>query len=239
MMRQLAVNLMRLGRFGTVALAPIALAGCAGPLSALDPAGPSAGSIAQIWYAMLIGATVLFALVLGLFFLALLRPGLSWNEGRLSRSVLWLGLAMPTAVLTGLMIYALWGGERLLAHPSDGATVVEARGERWRWVFTYPDIPGAGETVDVLHIPAGQPVDVVIRSSDVIHSFWVPRLAGKLDAIPGHENRLRIAADRPGVYHGQCSEYCGVGHQSMRFTVEAHAADAFEPAVRAATGGQP
>jgi heme/copper-type cytochrome/quinol oxidase subunit 2 len=74
----------------------------------------------------------------------------------------------------------------------------------------------------VLHIPAGRPADLVITSTDVIHSFWIPRLAGKMDAIPGHTNRLRIVADAPGTYRGECAEYCGVGHKNHGFTVVAH-----------------
>jgi cytochrome c oxidase subunit 2 len=73
----------------------------------------------------------------------------------------------------------------------------------------------------VLAIPVGRPVDVRVTSTDVIHSFWVPRLAGKIDAIPGHVNVIRISADRPGVYRGQCSEFCGTGHATMDFRVEA------------------
>src|SRR5690606_10098995 len=105
------------------------------------------------------------------------------------------GLAMPAAILVVLVAYALFAGERLLAHPDPDVPRVAARGEMWVWRFSYPGLPGAGET-EVLHIPAGRPVDVVVTSSDVIHSFWVPRLAGKIDAIPGHENIVRIEAER-------------------------------------------
>lgn len=185
---------------------------------------------------MLIGACVLFTLVLGLFALALFKPNWRWSEAAGWRWIIWGGLAMPISVLTALLVYALWGGERLLAHPqTPDLVVVEARAERWRWVFSYPDRPQTPETVGVLHIPADRPVDVVIRSADVIHSFWIPRLAGKLDAIPGHENRLRIQADVPGIYAGQCSEYCGIGHQSMQFRVEAHSIETYD----AVLAGQP
>jgi len=79
-----------------------------------------------------------------------------------------------------------------------------------------------------LHIPANTPVDIYVTSSDVIHSFWVPRLAGKIDAIPGHTSVLRLEADEPGDYRGQCAEFCGRGHAHMQFRVSAHSKTDFE-----------
>ena len=84
-------------------------------------------------------------------------------------------------------------------------------------------------------LPAGMPVDLVITSGDVIHSFWIPRLAGKMDAIPGRVNVLRVQADTPGPYAGECAEFCGTGHAGMRFEVVVHPAADFA-AVLAATG---
>jgi cytochrome c oxidase subunit 2/cytochrome aa3-600 menaquinol oxidase subunit 2 len=98
---------------------------------------------------------------------------------------------------------------------------VGAEGRQWAWRFTYADAPNR-VTASVLHIPAGRPVDVEVTSADVIHSFWVPRLAGKLDAIPGHVNVLRIEADAPGDYAGVSSEYSGPGYTDHGFTVRAH-----------------
>ena len=106
---------------------------------------------------------------------------------------------------------------------------VEAR--RYAWAFRHP---GGRATEGVLHIPAGRPVDLSITATDVIHSFWVPRLAGKMDAIPGHTNRLRIVASRPGIYRGECAEYCGTGHKDHGFTVVAHDAAGWS----AFTGGR-
>ena len=214
---------MRLGSLGAL----MALAGCAGPLSTLDPAGPAAGTIATIWWVMLAGATVLMALVLGLFAYAFRGSDAAWAQAGHTRFILWGGLVMPMTVLTALMIYALIAGERLLAHPAPDVWRVEARGERWQWRFSYPARPELAETIDLATIPAGRPVDVEIVSQDVIHSFWVPRLAGKLDAIPGHRNTLRIEADRPGRFSGVCAEYCGIGHAGMTFTIEALAPDDF------------
>ncbi len=176
---------------------------------------------------MLYGAVILFALVFVLLAVAFVRPGI----GRSAPPSLWLvggGLVLPAVVLTPLMIYALWTGERLLFRPTDGAvTQVDVLARQWEWTFSYRNPDGSTRrSVNVLHIPAGQPVRLNITSSDVIHSFWVPRLAGKIDAIPGHVTVLRLSADTPGMYRGLCAEFCGVGHLDMQMAVQAHASQA-------------
>ncbi len=107
--------------------------------------------------------------------------------------------------------------------PTNGAPAVRvlARGYQWWWEFRYPTPNGDVVTANELHIPAGTEVTVDLEGGDVIHSFWVPALAGKTDMIPGHTNHLRLYAPRPGVYPGQCAEFCGVEHAWMRLTVVA------------------
>lgn len=215
---------------GAVQLAAAAaLAGCAGPLSTLDPSGPAAEAIARLWWLMFAGAGVLFLLVIGLFVLGFLRPGWGTSVSP-QRWVLFGGLVLPAVVLLPLLAYALIAGERLL--PLSGITPprIEVDAERWRWTFRYPDHGGV-TTVRELHLPAGMPVDVVVTSRDVIHSFWVPRLAGKIDAIPGQTNVLRIQANVPGRYEGLCAEFCGLEHAGMRFDVVVHAADEYSAAL--------
>jgi len=205
------------------AVSLLALAGCSGDYSALDPAGPAAHSIAQLWWAMLWGGGLLFVLVMGLFGLTLFRPG--FGSGLSPKGwILAGGLLLPIPVLVTLTFYALFQGERLLPGSNDLASVyrIEANARQWQWEFRYLDEPGAPATLGVLHIPAGRPVEVVTTSEDVIHSFWVPRLGGKIDATPGHAARIRISADLPGTFGGVCAEYCGTGHSRMRFRVEAH-----------------
>jgi cytochrome c oxidase subunit 2/cytochrome aa3-600 menaquinol oxidase subunit 2 len=194
------------------------LVGCEKSLSAVHPAGPAASVIATLWWVLLIGATLIFLFVAGLIVWAWRRPPGEVSERRF---VVWLGLAFPITVLVALLGYGLVVGERLL--PRAGPEVVEVRAEarQWEWRFGYADAPGR-ETENLLHIPAARPVDVAITSIDVIHSFWVPRLAGKLDAVPGHVNVLRIEADRPGRYEGLSAEFNGVGYRDHRFTVVAH-----------------
>ncbi|WP_209427362.1 cytochrome B [Pararhodobacter sp. SW119] len=197
----------------------LVLSGCAGPLSTLEPAGPIAAQIAWLWWAMLAGAALITLFVLGLLALGFGAPRnvtpTTWTHG--------LGLWFSLAILTTLLAGGLWVGERILPRDDD-AIEVRAEAFQWGWRFVHSGPDGAEVTSDgVLHIPAGVPVDVLITSADVIHSFWVPQMAGKVDAIPGRVNRARILADRAGRYDGLCAEFCGVGHAGMRFVVVAHA----------------
>lgn len=170
---------------------------------------------------MLAGATALSLLVFGLLLLAFLRRG---REGRTSPTV-WiggLGVAMPIAVLLALVGYALMLGQRIVAPGVSGTVVIDATGRQWSWEFSHRVGDGTPATHNELHLPAGRPVVLRIAAVDVIHSFWVPRLAGKMDAIPGHVNLLRIEAAQPGIYEGQCAEFCGSGHSGHLFRVIAH-----------------
>lgn len=209
---------------------PIGLSGCAGNLSALDPAGPAARSTATLWWVMAGGGTAIFLLVMALLALAFMRPGMGRNVDP-KRWLVWGGFVFPGIVLGALLTFALLTGERLLAHPqTPGVVQVEARPYQWYWEFRYPGHAGA-VTSEVLHIPAGVPVDVHVIGTDVIHAFWVPRLGGKIDAVPGHVNVIRLIADRPGTYGGVCAEFCGSGHSGMDFSVIAHPAEGFGQAL--------
>lgn len=181
---------------------------------------------------MLAGSVVLFALVLGLLWASYRRPKwITWTPA--GKWVVGLGLVMPAIVLTLLVYAALIQGETLLPRTSETQPMrILAVASQWQWQFSYPDIAGAAASTGLLHLPAGQPVDIVVSSKDVIHSFWVPQLGGKIDAIPGHENIIRLEADKPGRYGGVCSEFCGAGHAGMRFSALAHLPDAFAAAVR-------
>jgi len=204
---------------------PVALAGCEGDLSTLHPAGPAAAAVAELWWAMLAGAALIFLFVMALLALAFRRGG----DGRGAQSlwIIGLGLAFPLAVLAALLLWGLGLGERYLVPGRDDAPLVQAEARQWAWSFRYSGSSRA-PTEGILLIPAGRPVDVEITSADVIHSFWVPRLAGKLDAIPGHTNVLRLQADTPGDYAGLSAEFSGPGYLGHRFTVRALEADDWE-----------
>lgn len=207
----------------------VSLSGCTGPLSALDPSGLAASSIATLWWVMLAGAVALFAMVLILFALAFLRP--AW--GRAVSPMSWIifgGLVLPTVVLPPLVAYGLITGERFLSLPGRTPMRIEASAQQWHWTFRYPEYDGT-TSKDVIHLPAGTPVEIMVTSRDVIHAFWIPRLAGKIDAIPGRLNLLRIQANVPGRYQGLCNEFCGHGHSGMRFDVVVHPASDFDAAL--------
>jgi cytochrome c oxidase subunit 2 len=201
-------------------------------LSTLDPAGPVAASIARLWWVMLGGAALIAALVFGCLAAAFLRRQPAKGSVRLW--VLGLGLAFPTVTLTALLFYALLAGERLLAQPGQPDVLrIDATARQWTWSFSYPDGGPAVPDGGPLPIPVGRTVDVHVTSEDVIHAFWIPRLGGKIDAVPGHVNVVRLQASEPGVFGAQCAEFCGDGHAAMFFWVEALP----EPAFLALTEG--
>lgn len=215
----------------------LVLSACSGPLSVLEPESASARNATTLWWVMAYAGTGIFMATASVLVLAVVRP--SWlrafGEARL---ILWGGLVIPLVLLAGLVAAAFALGERGIAAAREPAALrIEAVARQWVWQFRYP---GGHVTTNLLHLPAGRDVDIVLTSEDVIHSFWVPRLAGKLDAIPGHTNILRLHADRAGKYGGVCTEYCGIGHAPMRFDVEVHEEEAFRRilASEAATAGE-
>lgn len=175
---------------------------------------------------MLTGSGVIFVLTMALLGGAFLRrpevaPDAAEERANVRFWILGLGLAFSLSVLAALLTYGIVIGEQLLPNRGAEAVRVGAQARQWSWTFTYEDRPDFA-TTNELHIPAGRPVDVAITTADVIHSFWVPRLAGKLDAIPGHVNVLRIAAERPGRYRGASAEFSGNGYAGHTFVVIAH-----------------
>lgn len=215
--------------------AALSTSGCNAPLSALDPLGPSAADIGMLGRVML---TVMVAIWIGMVLLVL---AVMSSRGRFRRVSLktWLiggGLVLPLAVMIPLFAWSVALTGRLLPG-GDEPTRIEVEGAMWAWTFTYPEVPGASSQ-GTLFLPAGQPVRLEITARDVIHSFWVPRLAGKMDAMPGHVNEALIQADSPGVIEGQCSEYCGQGHQLMRFVVDVRTPEDYAAALTALAEGR-
>mgnify|MGYP005818625143 CR=1 FL=1 len=201
--------------------------GCtSGPMSALDPAGPAAAAVADVWWAMLWGSAAILIAVTGLaLYAACRRP-----EARAKVSprllVIGGGIAFPGVVLAALLGYGLHAGHAQLPLPTDEPVFrVDVTANRWNWDIVYRDAEGgAVRSENLLYLPVDRPVDVYLTTTDVIHAFWVPRLAGKIDAIPGITNVLRLRASRAGTFRGQCTEFCGWGHPDMAFIVEAYEA---------------
>jgi cytochrome c oxidase subunit 2 len=196
--------------------------------SALAPAGPEGEVLAEMAWVLFIGAALIFLAVMALALWSVL--GSRSSTARLSERALIVGGAVFTTVtLAALLVYSLVRGESVQA-PTDAALRIEVTGEQWWWRVRYLDSEGRPdfETANEIRIPAGQPVLLELKSADVIHSFWVPALAGKLDMIPGRTHRLRLLASRPGEYRGQCAEYCGGPHAFMAFFVIAEEQGTFE-----------
>ena len=183
---------------------------------------------------MLAGVAIILLGVVGTALYALRESGRPRSFSTRRVLIGW-GLAFPIATLLALMAFAFLRGEQLLAREDMRDTAILAHSEQWFWTFEYPD---GRQTSNVLHVPAGEEFTLALTSGDVIHSFWVPRLGGKMDAIPGKVNHLRLQADRPGIYRGICAEYCGIGHAHMLVEVRAHAPGEYDAAL-AASAGEP
>jgi cytochrome c oxidase subunit II len=208
---------------------PLLLAGCDGPLSTLEPGGPVASEVAWLWWGMFAGAAAISLLV---FVMVAMGFGTPREKPDKHWTHFW-GVGFSLVVLTIVLGAGLWVGERILPR-DDGAVTVRAHAFSWGWRFEQPGEDGEMfETLATLYIPAGRPVDVIVTTQDVIHAFWVPQLAGKIDAIPGRENVMRLQADEPGLYAGTCAEFCGLGHALMRFDLVAYPPGELPEALRA------
>lgn len=201
--------------------------------SALDAAGAQAARIEGLWWVMFWVCTVVFLLVLGAL-AAAMRRGRSADPGRPRERSLFLGVAGATGVtvvtLFALLYLVVVTGRAVGSKPGPDALIVQITGYQWWWSIEYLSTQPSQRvtTANELHIPVGRPVVLNLRSFDVIHSFWVPSLHGKMDLVPGRLNTMWLQADRPGVFRGQCAEYCGAQHANMGLIVVAEPPDAFE-----------
>jgi cytochrome c oxidase subunit 2 len=199
-------------------------AGCTGWQSALDPQSPQAHSLSQlIWLILIVSALVWTLVMVALFASLRRRRGMS-TERRLTIAVS-SAVGVTVVVIAALTLLSFFATRSLTAATSDVLTI-EVRGHQWWWEVTYRE-PGF-KTANEIRVPVGRPVRVLLSSADVIHSFWVPNLAGKQDLIPGRDNSLDFTAHRAGTYRGQCAEFCGVQHAHMAFTVIALESAAFD-----------
>ncbi len=197
--------------------------------SILSPHGPAAAAIAEMTWVLFAGGAAILLLVLGLTAYALsARPERRAWLAR-ERFVIAAGIAFPVATLSALLLYIFVAGERHEA-AAEPALRIEVIGEQWWWRVHYLDAAGKREfeTANEIRVPVGSPIELTLRAADVIHSFWVPSLAGKIDMIPGRANRLRVQSSSEGVFRGQCAEFCGGPHAQMALHVVAQDAAEFE-----------
>ena len=214
---------LRLLAFAVVA----PLGGCTGVQSTFSAFGVEAESTRAITVGMTIAAAVITLGVGWLAFHAARAPAGRLDHARGMRAILWLGGIGPTALLTVLLITSLPTMRTLRAAPGDLAITVD--GEQFWWRVRYSPTDGEPvETANEIRVPVGRTVRFALASPDVIHSFWIPGLAGKMDMIPGRTNELVVRATRTGVFRGACAEFCGLSHARMAFDVIAMEPAAFD-----------
>jgi cytochrome c oxidase subunit 2 len=220
--------MMRRGLLSAAAGA-LALSGCSEMQSALAPAGDEASRIALLTWILFAGAAVILLIVCVALFLALKGSERSRRALRSETAIRLGGIAFPVVTLTVLLGYGVWLMRETIASDRPAALRIEVTGEQWWWRVAYAAGEGqAFSEANEIRLPVGREVDLVLRSADVIHSFWAPSLGGKLDMIPGRTNSLRLKAERPGIYRGQCAEYCGGPHALMALEIVAMPEAEFE-----------
>lgn len=197
------------------------VSGCGGIQSTLDPGGREAKSIADLFWWMTAGAIVIWLAVILLTVYAARLRSEARNQRRDRILIIGGGAVIPTVVLTVLLVYGLAPIPTLLAPAPEGSLKIIVSGEQWWWRVRY--FPRGGEAFELaneIRLPVGEPVQFQLDSPDVIHSFWIPSLAGKMDMIPGRVTYLALQPTNIGTYRGACAEYCGTSHALMNFYVE-------------------
>lgn len=206
-----------------------ALVGCGGVQSALAPAGRDAEWIARLFWWMAAGGVVIWLAVV----LLALYYGFATRTGGPSRRrdrllIVGGGVAVPALVLAGLLLYGLAMLPPIVARAPEGSLQVHVLGEQWWWRVRYRHPGGRWiELANEIRLPVGEPAQFRLESDNVIHSFWIPSLGGKMDMIPGRTTSLTLRPTRTGVFRGACAEYCGASHALMAFYVRVMEKDGF------------
>jgi cytochrome c oxidase subunit II len=221
-------------RMSPVILIASLLSSCSGTQS-LDPAGPAAGRITDLFSLMVVVSTVVFVLVMATLAYSISK-GRRRNEvateprdaGKITTSI---SIAVTATVITlfVLLIASIYTGRALTSKSEENALKISVVGHQWWWEVQYEsDEPARTlKTANEIHIPAGRLISLKLTSHDVIHSFWAPNLTGKRDLIPGHQTALFFTADRTGLFSGRCAEFCGHQHAHMAFDVIVQTPDEF------------
>lgn len=227
------------------ALCLAVLTSCGGQQSALDPAGPQSGKIALLWWFFFWLLSTIFAVVMGVMLWTLTRRHRvaegdepldeahlppAGTESKTTR-VVTAATVLTVVILFVLLIASVSTGKATADLGKKGNLLtIEVTGNQWWWQFRYlSDDPSQTlTTANEIHIPVGRTVLIQGMSNDVIHSFWVPNLHGKRDLIPSRVTTEYFQADKPGVYRGQCAEFCGLQHAHMAFYVIAEPQAKFE-----------
>lgn len=191
--------------------------------------GSEARDVAHIWWLMFGLATAVYVVVAALVIVAVVRGrrrGRALDaDRREDHWIWWGGIVFPAVILAVIAVVTVTTTRNLRTSERDELRI-EVTGRRWFWDVRYPD--SGVTTANEIHVPTDRPLDFVLRTDDVVHSFWVPQLAGKVDMVPDHANHLRVKVLTAGTYRGFCAEYCGVQHARMDFVVIAQPRADFE-----------
>jgi cytochrome c oxidase subunit 2 len=211
-----------------------AAASCGGNQNVFNPAGPAARDIAAFGSQLLIVCGVVYVLVLAALAWALARRRRPEDESvdttrTLGRTVV-IATAATILILVAVTVSSVVYGRGMTSPPGPGAITIDVVGHQWWWEFQYRDVSPSDfvTSPNEIHIPVGVPIHIKALSRDVIHSFWVPNLHGKRDLIPGQVTNFWFQADKPGIYRGQCAEFCGHQHANMAFNVVAEPMEKFQ-----------
>ena len=206
------------------------------PQSTFDPAGPVAEKQLTLFYIIFWAAVVVFILVGGMLLYTVIRfrrkagrrdmP--AQTHGNTPLEIAW--TIAPAIVLVAIAVPTLIYIFDIAEAPPGDALVVNVTGHQWWWEFEYPEQNVV--TANEMHVPVNTPVKLVLRSDDVMHSFWIPKLAGKVDVIPRNENPMKFTANRIETFFGQCAELCGVGHSHMKFRIISESQEDFDAWVK-------
>jgi cytochrome c oxidase subunit II len=200
---------------------------------ALYPAGVQAARLSHLWWVLLAVCTIVWVAIAIATLIAIRRGRRSAAtdipEARIGRNVA-IASAVSVLALFGILFQSVATGRALDSIRTPDALRIQVTGNQWWWDVQYQNPTPALRvtTANEIHIPVGRPVRFDLLANDVIHSLWIPNLQGKVDLIPGRLNELWLRADRPGVYRGQCAEYCGLQHAKMALVVVAESSDDFE-----------
>jgi cytochrome c oxidase subunit 2 len=199
-------------------LAASLLTGCGGNRSALNPAGEDAQKTATLFWWMTAGGILVWLAIVALA-VYVVRASNDSDRERQAKGMIVAGAVVPAVVLAVLLVVGLRHLPAIIAPAPEGTLQIAVKGEQWWWRFRYEPPNGLPfEVANEIRIPVGKPVEFRLESDNVIHSFWIPSLGGKIDLIPGRVNRLVLRPTKTGTFRGMCAEFCGTAHAKMAFS---------------------
>ena len=201
----------------------------------LETRSAEAEEIARLWWVLLAATGVPATITIVVLLIAAMRSPRPVQHPQGERRQTWVilvaGGVVPLLIVFGLLAYSVRTGSQVRSFEQPSAVTIDVIGRQFWWEVHYPD--HGIVTANEIHVPVDQPVRLRLTSGDVIHSFWVPQLHGKHDMIPGRIDELWLRAEHPGVFRGQCAEFCGIQHALMLFEVVADPPEAFDAWLRA------